>query len=105
MVPACRLPAGRRGRQEIGRRSYTINNLMYCVYSIKSRGKNYIYVGITNDIERRTNEHNKGWVKTTRSFAPFKTVLVEKYPTRIEAREREKYLKSGCGKEYLKNII
>jgi hypothetical protein len=30
--------------------------------------------------------------------------LIEKFGARIEAREREKYLKSGVGKEFLKDI-
>jgi len=77
---------------------------MYRVYAIKSKKDNYIYVGLTSNLERRLNEHNKGWVKTTRKFAPFNKILVEKYKTRSETRKREKYLKSGVGKEYLKSL-
>jgi putative endonuclease len=33
---------------------------MYYVYAIKSLTRNYIYVGMTNDIERRVIEHNNG---------------------------------------------
>ena len=75
---------------------------MYYVYAIKSLTKKYIYVGLTNDLERRISEHNGRKEKTTRSYAPFKTILIEKYDSRWEARKREKYLKSGAGKEYLK---
>ena len=77
---------------------------MYHVYAIGNRKKNYIYVGLTNNVDRRINEHKKGWVKTTRTFAPFNTILIEQYPTRLQARKREKYLKSGIGKEHLKSL-
>ena len=77
---------------------------MYYVYAIKSEKYNYHYIGITNDVERRFNEHNRGYNKTTKPYRPFIKIIIEKYPNRIEARIREKFLKSGFGKEYVKNI-
>jgi putative endonuclease len=79
---------------------------MFEVYIIKSLNKNYIYVGLTNNLSRRIKEHNQGKEKTTRSYAPFKLIHAEKLPSRPAARNREKYLKSGCGKEWIKlNLI
>jgi putative endonuclease len=78
---------------------------MFTVYAIKSLIKNYIYVGLTNDIERRLNEHNSGNNKTTKPYLPFVLIYSEVVNTRIEARKREKYLKSGIGKEFLKKLI
>jgi len=77
---------------------------MYYIYAISSQSRNYIYVGITNDIDRRIEEHNNGLNRTTKPYRPFKLILVEKFETRIEARVREKFLKSGDGKELLKKI-
>ena len=77
---------------------------MYYVYAIKSLVKNYIYVGMTNDIERRVLEHNSGKNKSTKAYKPFILIHKEQFETRIEARKREKYLKSGIGKEFLKSI-
>lgn len=77
---------------------------MYYVYAIKSSTRNYIYVGMTNDIERRVLEHNKGENKPTKAYKPFILIHEEYFSTRIEARKREKYLKSGCGKEFLKSL-
>lgn len=77
---------------------------MYFVYVIKSTIRNYIYVGISDNIERRFKEHNFGKNKTTRPYKPFELVLTESYSNRQEARKREIYLKSGCGKEILKQI-
>ncbi len=75
---------------------------MYYVYAIKSRLKNYLYVGLTSNLERRFNEHTNGQNKTTKPYAPFDIIHIETFDTRIEARAREKYLKSGIGKEFLK---
>ena len=77
---------------------------MYFVYAIKSVNRNYIYAGLTNDIERRVAEHNAGKNKTTKPYRPFKLIYSESFITRVEARKKEKYLKSGIGKEYLKII-
>ena len=75
---------------------------MYYTYAIKSLKRNYIYIGITNDLDRRFKQHNKGYNRTTKPYKPFQIILTEKFKTRQEAREREKYLKSGCGKELIK---
>jgi putative endonuclease len=77
---------------------------MYFVYAIKSSIRNYIYVGITNNIDRRFTEHNSGKNKTTRQYRPFSLIYSEKFNTRLEARQKEKVLKIGCGEEYLKRI-
>ena len=74
------------------------------VYAIKSSRNNYIYVGLTKDIQERIQRHNTGRERTTRMYRPFKLTYVEKFPSRKEARAKEKYLKSGCGKEFLKNF-
>ena len=73
---------------------------MYFVYSLKSLSRNYIYVGITDNIERRFEQYQSGRYKTTRAYRLLKIILIEKYLTRQEARNREKYIKSGNGKEF-----
>ena len=78
---------------------------MFYVYAIVSSVRQYIYVGLTNDVERRFIEHNKGENRSTKAYKPFRLILKEEYETRIEARNREKYLKSGVGKEYLRSLL
>ena len=78
---------------------------MYYVYVLVSESRNYIYVGMTDDLERRISYHNLGYNKTTRAYRPFWILFTEKYPTRVEARAREKYLKSGIGKEFIKALM
>ena len=79
--------------------------LMYFVYCLSSLARNYLYVGLTDNLERRINEHQSGKNRTTKPYRPFKLIYSEKFATRHEARTKEKYLKSGVGKEYLKSIL
>ena len=77
---------------------------MITVYALSSLNKNYIYVGQTNSLSRRFNQHNLGLEKTTRFYKPFRIIYSEEFLNRLQAREKEKYLKSGVGKEFLKSI-
>jgi putative endonuclease len=77
---------------------------MFFVYAIRSKSHNYIYVGLSNNYERRLKEHNNGYERTTKPYCPFELILVEEFQTRLEARKREKYLKSGIGKAFLKSL-
>lgn len=77
---------------------------MYYVYAIASLERNYIYVGLTDNVDRRFGEHNEGKNKTTKPYRPFVLIFTIEAATRIEARKFEKYYKSGSGKEKLKQI-
>lgn len=78
--------------------------MTYKVYAIVSDVDNRIYVGLTKNLLRRVGEHNSGFVKSTKAYKPWTVFYTEDADTRIEARQREKYLKSGFGKEFLKMI-
>ena len=78
---------------------------MYYVYAIRSLTRDYIYVGLSVDPERRLKQHNRRWNRTTRAYAPFLLIYSQVFPTREEARKREKYLKSGVGKGFLRGLI
>ena len=77
----------------------------YYVYVLRSEVNKHLYVGMSANIFRRIESHNKGRVFSTKGHRPWKLVYSEKIGNRIEARKREKYLKSGFGKEFLKSII
>jgi len=77
---------------------------MYFVYAIKSKVDGRIYVGMSINFETRLKEHNAGKTKSTKGYRPWELIYKEAALNRIEARQREKYLKSGIGKEYLKSI-
>ncbi len=75
---------------------------MFYVYAISSLEHNYIYVGLTKDIDKRLKRHNDGRERTTKFYRPFKLIYLEECKNRVDARIREKYWKSGSGKEKLR---
>ena len=78
---------------------------MFTVYVLHSQNFNRTYTGLTNNLKRRLKEHNSKQNRTTKAYIPWKVVHKEEFETRIEAREREKYLKSGIGRDFIKSII
>ncbi len=64
----------------------------------------YIYVELTENVDRRIMQHNRGENRSTKAYKPFELIYSEALNTRIEVREKEKYLKSGVGKEFLKSL-
>ena len=61
------------------------------------------YIGITRRLRRRIAEHNAGRTRADRGRGPFKLVHKEEFGSYAEARAREKWLKSGQGREWLKS--
>lgn len=77
---------------------------MFTVYAISSINRNYIYVGFTSNLENRLGQHNRGYTKSTKPYAPFEIIYTEEVEDREMARKREKYWKSGIGKERLRKL-
>jgi putative endonuclease len=77
---------------------------MFYVYALQSLSRNYLYVGMTNSLPRRIRQHQLGQNKTTKPYLPFKLVFQQEFSTREGAREKEIYLKSGVGKQFLKSL-
>jgi len=78
---------------------------MFYIYALSSLNRNYIYVGMTQDLDERIERHNQGREKITKAYRPFELIYSEVLDVeRIEARKREKYWKSGIGKEKLRKI-
>jgi putative endonuclease len=77
---------------------------MFFVYVLRSRKDGALYIGLTSNLDRRIGEHNSGKERTTRHRRPFDLVHSEAFPTRPEARAREKFFKSGYGREQLKRL-
>ncbi|MBB2146354.1 GIY-YIG nuclease family protein [Pedobacter sp. LMG 31464] len=77
---------------------------IFYVYAIKSDVDQRIYVGFSSNVLKRLAEHNAGKTKSTKGFRPWQLIYSEPIVSRIAAREKEKYLKSGIGKEFLKSL-
>jgi len=78
---------------------------MYFVYVLLSKKNGHRYVGMSNDPEKRILQHNAGYTKSTKAYRPWVKVYSESFETLSEAVNREKYLKSGIGREYLDRIL
>jgi putative endonuclease len=77
----------------------------WCVYVLCSRKNCRLYTGSTNDLQRRLKEHERGKNSYTRNAGPFELVYSGECPSRLEARSRERYLKTGVGREFLKSRL
>lgn len=78
---------------------------MHYIYVIQSIMDNHLYTGSTHDLRKRLREHNAGRVFSTKTRGPLKLVYYEACLNEQDARAREKYLKTGMGKRYLKNRL
>ena len=85
-----------------GERNFDRMCYVYVLYSSKY---DRFYISITNDINVRLKTHNSGGVKSTKAYMPWRVVYKEVYKNKMEARIREKYLKSAAGRRWRKNNI
>ena len=75
--------------------------MTYKVYIIKSESHGNRYVGSAKDVEKRVSEHNNGKCRYTKGRRPWKLIAIEEFETRSDAMKREKFLKTGKGREFL----
>ncbi len=78
----------------------------FVVYILFSKDYDKTYVGFTSNLIERFKSHNylskKGY---TIKFRPWQVIYVEFFKTKSEALKKEKLLKSGKGREFIKEII
>ena len=78
----------------------------FAVYILYSEKFSKHYTGFTSNLIQRFKSHNlletKGY---TLKFRPWKVIHVEFFNSKTEALKREKYLKTGAGREFIKNLI
>jgi len=75
------------------------------VYVMRSRKNGVFYTGVTNDLRKRFTQHKSGKSAYTKGRGPWEIIYNEMCLDEDDARAREKYLKSGMGKRYLKNRL
>ena len=64
-----------------------------------------LYIGYTDDLKRRMSDHSNGLVTATKNRRPFILVYYEACLSVNDAVAREKSLKTGFGRRYLKNRL
>jgi putative endonuclease len=77
----------------------------YFTYVLKSTIDNKLYVGWTNNLKNRIAKHNQGKVIATKTRKPLKLIYFEACLNRTAAINREKSLKTGFGRSYLKKRL
>lgn len=76
--------------------------IMFFVYVLKSEKDHDLYVGRTENIELRVDDHNMGRVESTKNRKPLKLIYYEASRNAKDAAHREIYLKTAWGKRFLK---
>ena len=77
---------------------------MYYVYVLKCVN-NDLYIGYSNNLKERLNNHTKGNVKSTQKLRPIILVYYEAFRNKKDATKRERQLKNHRAKEDLKSQI
>jgi putative endonuclease len=79
---------------------------MFTVYVLYSEKYHTHYTGFTSDFDKRFISHNElGTKGCTIKYRPWKIILREEYSTKSEAMSREKWLKSGVGRSFVKALL
>lgn len=78
---------------------------MFYTYILQSKKDGKWYTGCTNDLRKRFKLHNENKILSTAGRGPFKLIYYEGCLNKSDSFQREKYLKTGMGKRYLKNRL
>lgn len=79
--------------------------MAFVVYILYSDKHDIHYVGYTSDLESRIKSHNELCTKGfTLKYRPWRLIHTESFITKTEAMKREKYLKSGVGRVFVKGL-
>jgi putative endonuclease len=81
----------------------------FFVYILQSKSTRETYIGQTRDLNRRVNQHNdpeyRLTMHTKRRRGPWKLIHFEEYETRSEAMRRERELKTGRGRDWIRRNV
>jgi len=80
-------------------------SVMYYTYVLKSKKNGRLYTGATNDLRKRLKLHDEGKSNFTKKDKPYELIYYEACKDREDAYAREKYLKSGPGKKFIRNRL
>ncbi len=78
---------------------------MFQTYILQNNLTGRFYIGSTNNLQRRLEEHNRGQTKSTRRKGKWYVVYKEEFKTNIEAKRRERMIKSYKGRNAFKQLV
>ena len=81
--------------------SNTASSMFFYVYILQSIKDDKLYIGYTNNLRRRLEEHKRGTNFSTKFRLPFKLIYFEGCINNKDAKRRENYLKTTRGKIFL----
>jgi putative endonuclease len=76
--------------------------LMHYVYVLRSVSDHGLYIGYSANLRRRFEQHVKGDSVATSHRGPWKLIYYEAYLEQSDALGRERYVKSGAGRRFLR---
>ena len=76
----------------------------YHVYVLRN-SKGQLYIGSTDNLDKRIQQHQQGETRWTRNRGPWEVVLTESFPTRADAMRKEKELKRGRANQQLREQV
>jgi len=79
--------------------------MWHYVYSIQTADKQHIYVGVTNNLKRRIEEHNEGHSIHTNKYKNWELLSFTGFRNRKRAEEFEQYLKTQSGRAFAKKHL
>jgi putative endonuclease len=79
--------------------------MFYYVYFLKSLSSSFRYVGYTYNLRKRLDEHNNGLNKSAKPFIPFEIDAYIAVKTEKQAKDLERYFKSGSGIAFARKRI
>lgn len=79
--------------------------MKYYVYILLSLKDKRFYIGFTEDLRNRLSEHAQGNVRSTKDRRPLKLIHYEYFIEKSDAKAREVFLKSGFGRNQLKESL
>ena len=75
---------------------------MFYVYVLRSESDSGFYIGFSTNLRARLRQHQEGVSLATKSRGPWELIYYEAYTEREDAEGREKFLKSGAGRRFLR---
>ena len=81
-------------------------SVVFCyVYVLRSLKNGSLYTGFTKDLKARIAKHNNGLNFATKSYAPWELLYYEVHKNEVDARRRERYLKTTAGRQAIRKML
>ena len=78
---------------------------MYYIYILYSKKLQKKYIGFSEDLKERINQHNTKKVPFTSRGTPWQLIYYQAFVNKKDAMEEEKFLKTGKGRDRMKYLL